>query len=83
VVNWLKQFTQASLRGLMRINRELRFDQIAQLQLRRLTIDIDGTVIRTGDQVAWALHGFNPHHPKDPSYSPLLAHVVQPGKSCG
>ena len=73
VVNWLKQFTQASLRALGRINSELLFDQIAQLQLRRLTLDIDGTVIRTGDKVAWAMHGFNPHHPKDPSYYPLVA----------
>ena len=80
VVNWLKQFTQASLRALVRINSELLFDQIAQLQLRRLTIDIDGTVIRTGDQVAWAMHGFNPHHPKDPSYYPLVAHVAQTGQ---
>jgi hypothetical protein len=80
VVNWLKQFTQASLRALMRINSELLFDQIAQLQLRRPTIDIDGTVIRTGDKVAWAMHGFNPHHPKDPSYYPLLAHVAQTGQ---
>ncbi len=80
VVNWLKQFTQASLRALMRINSELLFDQITQLQLRRLTIDIDGTVIRTGDKVGWAMHGFNPHHPKDPSYYPLLAHVAQTGQ---
>jgi hypothetical protein len=80
VVNWLKQFTQASLRALGRINSELLFDQIAQLQLRRLTLDIDGTVIRTGDKVAWAMHGFNPHHPKDPSYYPLVAHVAQTGQ---
>ena len=80
VVNWLKQFTQASLRALVQINSELLFDQITQLQLRRLTIDIDGTVIRTGDKVGWAMHGFNPHHPKDPSYYPLLAHVAQTGQ---
>src|SRR6266849_4587651 len=47
---------------------------------RRLTIDIDGTVIRTGNKVAWAMHGFNPHHPKDPSYYPLLAHLAQTGQ---
>jgi len=79
-VNWLKQFTQGSLKALGQINSELLFDQITQLQLRRLTLDIDGTVIRTGDQVAWARHGFNPHHPKDPSYYPLLAHVAQTGQ---
>ena len=80
VVKWLKEFTQASLAALVRINSELLYDQIRQLGLRRLTIDIDGTVIRTGNKVAWAMHGFNPHHPKDPSYYPLLAHLAQTGQ---
>jgi hypothetical protein len=80
VVNWLKQFTQTSLRALTRINSELLYEQIEQLKLRRLTIDLDGTVIRTGDKVAWAMRGFNPHHPKDPSYYPLLAHLAQTGQ---
>src|SRR6267154_5123434 len=80
VVNWLKQFTQCSLRALTRINSELLYEQIEQLKLRRLTIDLDGTVIRTGDKVAWAMRGFNPHHPKDPSYYPLLAHLAQTGQ---
>jgi Transposase DDE domain group 1 len=80
VVKWLKEFTQASLGALVRINSELLYDQIGQLGLRRLTIDIDGTVIRTGNKVGWAMHGFNPHHPKDPSYYPLLAHLAQTGQ---
>jgi hypothetical protein len=80
VVKWLKEFTHASLAALVRINSELLYDQIGQLGLRRLTIDIDGTVIRTGNKVAWAMHGFNPHHPKDPSYYPLLAHLAQTGQ---
>src|SRR6266478_8779729 len=77
VVKWLKEFTQASLAALVRVNSELLYDQIQQLGLRRLTIDIDGTVIRTGNKVAWAMHGFNPHHPKVPSYYPILAHLAQ------
>ena len=80
VVKWLKEFTQGSLAALVRINSELLYDQIQQLGLRRLTIDIDGTVIRTGNKVAWAMHGFNPHHPKDPSYYPILAHLAQTGQ---
>ena len=80
VVNWLKQFTQTSLRVLMRLNSELLYEQIAKLGLRRLTIDLDGTVIRAGSKVAWAARGFNPHHPKDPSYYPLLAHLAQTGQ---
>src|SRR5229473_5539556 len=80
VVNWLKQFTQASLRALARVNKELLHEQNQPLHLRPLTIDVDGTVIRTGGKVAWAMRGFNPHHPKDPSYYPLLAHLAQTGQ---
>jgi hypothetical protein len=80
VVNWLKQFTQTSVGTLMRLNSELLCEQIQKLALRRLTIDLDGTVIRTGTKVAWAMRGFNPHHPKDPSYYPLLAHLAQTGQ---
>src|SRR5438034_4848434 len=29
--------------------------------------------------VGWAFRGFNPHHRKEPSYYPLLAHVAQTG----
>lgn len=80
VVNWLKQFTQASLQALVTLNSELLYEQIERLQLPRLTLDLDGTVIRTGGQVAWAFRGFNPHHRKDPSYYPLLAHLAQTGQ---
>ena len=80
VVNWLKQFTQTSRGALMRLNSELLYERIEQLNLRRLMIDRDGTVIRTGGKVGWALHGFNPHHPKNPSYYPLLAHLAQTGQ---
>ena len=45
-----------------------------------MTIDLDGTVLRTGLQVAWARRGYNPHHPKDPSYYPLVAHLAQTGQ---
>jgi hypothetical protein len=68
VVNWLKQFTQTSLRGLMCRNRALLYELLQKLQLRRLTSDLDGTVMRTGDKVAWAMRGVNPHQPKDPCH---------------
>src|SRR5207248_3445868 len=55
-------------------------EAIARLRLPRLTIDVDGTVVRTGATVAWAFRGFNPHHRKDPSYYPLLAHLAQTGQ---
>lgn len=54
-------------------------DAVRRLALPRLTIDVDGSVVRTGATVGWAFPGFNPHHRKDPSYYPLLAHVAQTG----
>ena len=80
VVNWLKQFTQEGLQAVITLNSALLYEQIERLGLSRLTIDVDGTVIRTGGQVAWAFRGFNPHHRKDPSYYPLLAHLAQTGQ---
>jgi hypothetical protein len=80
VANWLKHFTMAGVRALGALVTELVFEQIERLRLSRLTIDLDGTVLRTGTQVRWAVRGFNPHHPKDPSYYPLLAHLAQTGQ---
>ena len=80
VVNWLKRFTQRTLTALVAITRELLFEEIERLKLPRLTIDVDGTVVNTGSQVAWAFRGFNPHHRKVKSYYPLLAHLAQTGQ---
>jgi hypothetical protein len=79
VSNWLRRFTQETLRPLIRLNQELVLDTLARLDVPRLTLDVDGTIVRTGATVAWAFRGFNPHHRKDRSYYPLLAHVAQTG----
>src|SRR5881397_1877933 len=79
VSNWLRRFTQETLRPLARLNQELVLDTLARLNVPRLTLDVDGTIVRTGATVAWAFRGFNPHHRKDRSYYPLLAHVAQTG----
>jgi hypothetical protein len=79
VADWLRQFTQAPLAPLVALNRDLVTEALARLDLPRLTIDVDGSVVRTGATVGWAFRGFNPHHRKDPSYYPLLAHVAQTG----
>jgi hypothetical protein len=79
VGNWLRQFTQTTLAPLVQLNHDLVIDAVTRLALPRLTIDADGTVVRTGATVGWAFRGFNPHHRKDPSYYPLLAHVAQTG----
>ena len=79
VADWLRQFTQETLAPLIALNRDLVTEALARLALPRLTIDVDGSVIRTGATVGWAFRGFNPHHRKDPSYYPLVAHVAQTG----
>jgi Transposase DDE domain group 1 len=80
VSNWLKQFTQTTLTPLVQLNHDLVLETLAACRLPRLTIDVDGTVVCTGAKVQWAFRGFNPHHRKDLSYYPLLAHVAQTGQ---
>src|SRR5882724_9475941 len=48
VGNWLRQFTQATLAPLVQLNHALVIEAIQRLALPRLTIDVDGTVVRTG-----------------------------------
>jgi len=71
----LKQFTQTTLQLLVDLlvdlNHALVMEAVERLRLARLTIDVDGSVVRTGAKVAWAFRGFNPHHRKDVSYYPL------------
>ena len=80
VVRWLKAFTPPLLERLGALLRDLVFEQVERCRLPRLTIDLDGTVLRTGAKVDGAERGFNPHHPKDPSYYPLTAHLAQLGQ---
>src|SRR4029453_13690950 len=63
VANWARQLTQATLAPLIELNHDLVTDAIGRLALPRLTIDVDGTVVRTGAPVGRAFRGFNPHHP--------------------
>ncbi len=48
--------------------------------LSRATIDLDGTVLRTGLSAEGTTRVFNPHHPKDKSYYSLTAHLAQTGQ---
>ena len=80
VVRWLKRFGDTALLALETLIRDLVHDQIERLKLSALTLDLDGTVLRTGAKVEGAARGFNPHHPKDCSYYPLTAHVAELGQ---
>ena len=52
VSDWLKRFTQATLRPLVQLNVDVVLDAIGRSELPRLTLDVDGTVVRTGATVA-------------------------------
>jgi hypothetical protein len=80
VVAWLKAFTPPALEALSEVIRDLVYEQIEWLGLKRVTLDLDGTVLRTGSHVEGSARGFNPHHPKDPSYYPLSVQVAQLGQ---
>ena len=80
LAQWLKRFGDRALLALETLIRDLVQEQIERSALRRITIDLDGTVLRTGAKVEGAARGFNPHHPKDCSYYPLTAHVAQLGQ---
>ena len=77
---WLKDISEGYRDRLRELLRDVAFSTWAHGQLRRVTIDLDGTVVRTGNCVDGAERGYNPHHPKDPSYFPLTAHLAQTGQ---
>ncbi len=80
---WLKEITSPLRERLNELLRDIAYASLARWGLGRATIDLDGTVIRTGECVDGAERGFNPHHPKDPSYYPLTAHLAQTGQFLG
>ncbi len=80
VVAWLKAFSDPAREAFSSLICDLVYEQIERLRLGRLTLDLDGSVLRTGAQVEGTARGFNPHHPKDPSYYPLSVHVAQLGQ---
>jgi hypothetical protein len=80
LVRWLKRFGDTALLALQTLIQDLVHDQIERLAFSRITLDLDGTVLRTGAKVEGAARGFNPHHPKDCSYYPLTAHVADLGQ---
>jgi len=77
---WLKQFRAKTVRVLSLVNAQLVCETLRAVGCRRVTLDVDGTIVSTGLQVAWAQRGFNPHRRKVKSYYPILAHVAQTGQ---
>lgn len=79
VGRWLAAFRARHLPRLQWVNALVVARAIARSGQCRLTIDVDGTIVSTGLQVAWAQRGYNPHHRKVPSYYPITAYEAQSG----
>src|SRR5438552_8573399 len=77
VSRWLSRCTARVRSALLAFNAELIAATVRPLNLKRLTVDADGTVVRTGLQVERAFRGFNPHHRKDLSDYPITGYLAQ------
>ena len=76
---WLKRFTPGALAAVLSLNEAMVLGALKSLELRRITLDFDGTVLSTGNEVQNAARGYNPHKRYAKSYYPFLCHVAQTG----
>lgn len=80
---WLATLTSGFRDRLQELMRDVAYSTWGSLGAGRITLDVDGTVIRTGESAEGSERGFHPHHPKDPSYYPLTAQLAQTGQLLG
>lgn len=80
VGRWLRGFDRRAVDALLAVNEELVGEVIEQSGARRLTLDVDGSVVSTGLQVEGARRGFNPHRRRVPSYYPITAYEANTGQ---
>lgn len=80
VGRWLGAFEYGGVDGLLSLNEVLVGRVINNSGLRRLTLDVDGSVVSTGLQVEGARRGYNPHRRKVPSYYPITAYEAHTGQ---
>ena len=80
---WLATLTSGFRDRLQELMRDVAYATWSRVGARRITLDVDGTVVRTGERAEGAERGFHPHHPKDPSYYPLTAQLAQTGQLVG
>ncbi len=75
----LRKMTMPRLVDLDEISRFVVADGLSKISLPRVTLDIDGSVVTTGQKVGGAARGYNPHHRKNPSYYPITIMIAQTG----
>lgn len=79
VNRWLAATDQSTVDGLRALNQELVATRIDALRLKRLTIDVDGSVIEAGRRTEGARRGYSPLRRRKPSYYPITAYEAQTG----
>jgi hypothetical protein len=79
VARWMADAAQTVVEAIASVVRDVAHDAIAALELARLTLDLDGTILRVCGAAEGAERGYSPHHPKDRSYYPITAHLAQTG----
>ncbi len=77
---WLRGFDGDGVKALVEVNERLVGEVLAGSGLRRLTLDVDGSVVSTGLRVEGARRGYNPHRRKVPSYYPITAYEANTGQ---
>jgi hypothetical protein len=75
----LQSTTFCNISALITLNSEIVSEKLKLMNLARVTLDFDGTVLSCGDKVKWAARGYNPHNRHSKSLYPLLCHVAQTG----
>ncbi len=80
VSRMLARFDRPGVERLRRLVRELILDRLTQLNLPRVTLDFDGSVIRTSRWAEGTAVGFNPKKKGQRSYYPLFCTVAQTGQ---
>ena len=73
----LKRFSFRTWPELDRLAALVARAALDEIDSKRWTIDIDGSVIATGQRVERAEHGYNPGYRKNPSYYPIIATLAQ------
>jgi hypothetical protein len=71
---WLRAFDDRGAKALQSVNERLVGEIIDWSDLRRLPLDVDGSVVSTGLKVERAWRGSKPNRRKVPSHYPITAH---------
>jgi hypothetical protein len=79
----LQRLSSRTWPELDRLSTVVAHSALETIDVKRWTIDIDGSVISTGQQVERAMNGYNPKRRRSPSYYPILATLAQTGHVIG